>query len=29
MNSKIIFYALACISYCLIIGAGVYEHFSE
>ena len=28
MNSKNIFYVLACISYCLIIGAGTYEHFS-
>lgn len=28
MNSRNIFYVLACISYCLIIGAGVYEHFS-
>lgn len=28
MNSKNIFYVLACISYCLIIGAGIYEHFA-
>lgn len=28
MNSKTFFYVLACISYCLIIGAGVYEHFA-
>lgn len=28
MNSKNIFYVLACISYCLIIGAGTYEHFA-
>lgn len=29
MNSRNFFYVLACISYCLIIGAGVYEHFAE
>ncbi len=28
MNLKNIFYVLACISFCLIIGAGVYEHFA-
>lgn len=28
MNSKTFFYVLACISYCLIIGAGIYEHFA-
>lgn len=28
MKSNNIFYVLACISYCLIIGAGVYEHFA-
>ncbi len=28
MSSKNIFYALACISYCLIIGTGVYEHLA-
>jgi len=28
MNSKNIFYILACISYCLIIGAAVYEHIA-
>ncbi len=28
MNSKNIFYVLTCISYCLIIGAGIYEHFA-
>jgi hypothetical protein len=28
MNSKNFFYVLVCISYCLIIGAGTYEHFA-
>ncbi|MCZ2249534.1 MAG: hypothetical protein LC111_12325 [Bacteroidia bacterium] len=28
MNSKNFFYVLACISYCLIIGTGIYEHFA-
>ncbi len=28
MNSKTILYVLVCISYCLIIGAGTYEHFA-
>lgn len=28
MNSRTLLYLLACISYCLIIGAGVYEHLS-
>lgn len=28
MNSKNFFYVLACISYCLIIGAGINEHFA-
>lgn len=28
MNNKNHVYVLACISYCLIIGAGIYEHFT-
>lgn len=28
MKSKNIFYILTCIFFCLIIGAGVYEHFA-
>ncbi len=28
MSSKNIFYVLTCISYCLIIGAGIYEHIA-
>ncbi|MCC6252926.1 MAG: hypothetical protein IT238_10740 [Bacteroidia bacterium] len=28
MNSKNTFYALTCISYCLIIGAGINEHIA-
>ncbi len=28
MNSKIFFYVLACISFCLILGAGINEHFA-
>lgn len=28
MKGKNIFYILTCISFCIIIGAGVYEHFA-
>ncbi|MCC6383597.1 MAG: hypothetical protein LC117_10725 [Bacteroidia bacterium] len=28
MNSKNIFYVLTCISFCTIIGAGIYEHIA-
>lgn len=28
MSSRNLFYILACISYCLILGAGTYEHIS-
>lgn len=28
MKSKIVLYILTCISFCMIIGAGIYEHVS-